>query len=95
MIRTYKNEETRAIAEEGGITKQMLRILPKHLHMKARIRLAALDACIRLESLAVYPGLDLKKISDFYQMRINDTYRIRFFWDGKDSFNVEIGDFHK
>lgn len=29
-----------------------------------------------------------------HYIRINDTYRIRFTWAGKDADNVEIGDFH-
>lgn len=95
MIKGYKNEETRLIAEGGRVTKRMLRILPRELHEKARIKLAVLDAVESLEVLRAYPGLDLKTFGGIYQMRINDTYRIRFTWDGKEADNVEIGDFHQ
>jgi proteic killer suppression protein len=94
VIKGYKNAETRLIAERGKVTKRVLRILPRELHDKARIKLAALDAAENLEVLRAYPGLDLKTFAGMYQMRINDTYRIRFTWDGKDADNVEIGDFH-
>lgn len=94
MIKGYKNVETRAIAEGARVSKQMLRVLPRQLHEKARVKLAVLDAAQSLEVLRVYLGLDLKTFQGFYQMRINDTYRIRFIWDGTDADLVEIGDFH-
>ena len=95
MIKGYKNEETRLIAEGGRVTKRMLCILPRELHEKARIKLAVLDAPENLAVLRAYPGLDLKTFGGIYQIRINDTYRIRFTWDGKDADTVEIGDFHQ
>jgi proteic killer suppression protein len=94
VIKGYTNEETRLIAERGKVTKKVLRILPRELHEKARIKLAVLDAAESLDVLRVYPGLDLKTFGGRYQIRINDTYRIRFTWDGKDADNVAIGDFH-
>ena len=94
MIIGYKNEETRLIAERGKVTKRMLRLLPRELHEKARVKLAVLDAADSLEVLRVYPGLDLKTFGGRYQIRINDTYRIRFTWDGNNADDIEIGDFH-
>ena len=74
------------IAENGILTKKVLRKLLKHLHHKARTKLAILDAIVSLEILINYPGLDFKMI--------NNTYRIRFPWDTKNVDNVDIGDFH-
>jgi plasmid maintenance system killer protein len=78
----------------GEEPKKVIRLLPRELHEKARIKLAALDAAESLDVLRGYPGLDLKTFEGICQIRINDTYRIRFTWDGTDADDVDIGDFH-
>jgi len=96
-IKSYKNSETRDIAESVA-SKTSRRLLPVELHSAARRRLATLDAMTSLSELAIFRGWRLELLKGDrmgqYSIRINDQYRICFSWDGIDAENVEVTDYH-
>jgi len=57
-----------------------------------------LDAAIRLDDLAVLPANRLEKLrgdrKGQYSIRINDQWRICFYFSNSEAFNVEITDYH-
>jgi proteic killer suppression protein len=96
-IRSYRNIGTRDVAESIN-SKEARRILPLMLHAAARRRLAVIDAMTSLSELATFPGWRLESLKGDrlgqYSVRINDQYRVCFWWDGVDADEVEITDYH-
>lgn len=68
------------------------------LHEKARIKLARLHAAESLLDLGTLPGNRLEKLKGDrrgqYSIRINDQYRIYFYWFNDAAEKVEIVDYH-
>jgi proteic killer suppression protein len=79
-------------------TKPAMRLLPVHLHDKARIKLARLHAADALDDLSSLPGNRLEKLhgdrAGQHSIRLNDQYRICFTWSPVGADNVEIVDYH-
>lgn len=96
-IKSFRNKATEEIAL-GGKSKQTRRILPGELHFAAYRKLILLDNATTLQTLAAWPGLRFEKLSgdrkDSYSIRINDRFRICFYWDGANATLVEIVDYH-
>lgn len=96
-IRSYRDRGTRDIAA-GTNSKAARRILPAALHEVARRRLAFLSAVESLQDLLARPGLKLHALGGDrggqYAIRINDQYRVCFFWVAGDADEVEITDYH-
>ena len=61
------------------------------------MRISILNAADSLLGLAL-PGFRLEKLkgdrAGMYSIRINQQYRICFFWDGSNASEVEIVDYH-
>lgn len=82
----------------GRVTKEALKILPKHLHQKAQVKLARLGAVssfydlkeIRGNRFEILKGDRLGQCS----IRVNDKYRICFRWVNENAVDVEIVDYH-
>jgi proteic killer suppression protein len=95
----FANAATEAIFN-GESTKASRRLIPAHLVTIARRKLVAVAAAKRLDDLAALPQNRLEKLSERgragqYSIRINDQYRICFFWDPKVGASaVEIVDYH-
>jgi proteic killer suppression protein len=96
-IRNFANRATEDI-NYARQTKAALRLLPRLLHEKARVKLARLHAAERLEDLAGLPGSRLEKLvgdrAGQYSVRVNDRYRICFEWISQSAERVEIVDYH-
>jgi toxin HigB-1 len=96
-IVSFRNQATEDI-NDGRRTKAALRLLPAHLHEKARVRLARVHAAGTLEDLAGLPGNRFEKLSGNragqYSIRLNDQYRICFRWLEHEAEAVEIVDYH-
>lgn len=96
-IRSFRDQASEDICE-GKASKKARSCLPSGLHLKARIRLAALAAATSLSDLRELKGnrLETEKgdRAGQHSVRINDQYRICFRWDRGDAYEVEIVDYH-
>lgn len=94
----FRNIATEDISY-NRLTRAALRLLPKTLHEKARIKLARLGAASSLQDLQELRGnrLEMLKGDRKGQMsiRINDQYRICFVWKNDNALDVEIVDYHR
>jgi len=96
-IRSYHDRGTRDIAF-GINSKAARQKLPVDLHDPARRRLAFLAAAQSLDDLRAWRGLNLHVLTGDrrgqHAIRINDQYRICFYWIKTDADDVEITDYH-
>lgn len=72
--------------------------LPSELRRRAKDKLDALDAAVRIEDLRLPPSNRLEALKHDrkgqWSMRINDQWRVCFRFEGGDAFDVEITDYH-
>lgn len=94
MIKSFGSKETEKIWE--GIRSKKL---PNDIQQIGRRKLRMINNSIDLEDLQIPPANRLEKLSgkfkDYYSIRINDQWRIRFKWLEGHSHEVEIIDYHK
>jgi proteic killer suppression protein len=90
MIQSFKQNGTEDIF--NGINS------PENLWKIAARRLDQLDSISALQELRIPPGNQLEKLGGDrkgqYSIRINDQYRICFFWTKQGPDQVEIVDYH-
>jgi len=64
----------------------------------AQRKLLLLDAAEQLDDLLVPPGSRLERLAGDsmgqHSIRINDLWRICFYWNKRDAYAVEILDYH-
>ena len=93
MIKSFSSKETEKIWDGLRSTK-----LPNTIQEIARRKLRMLNNSIDLKDLTIPPSNRLEKLkgglSEFYSIRINDQWRIKFKWINGHSYNVEIIDYH-
>lgn len=93
MIKSFKCSETEKIWE-GTMSKK----LPHDIQQIARRKLRMLNNANVLNDLKIPPANRLEPLKGQrigqFSIRINNQWRICFFWDDKDAFNVEIIDYH-
>lgn len=81
-----------------GIDSKRTRQFPVELHAKARRLLDQLNAAPVLEFMKIPPGNRLEKLTGdlkgFFSIRINDQWRIIFYWQQADAHDVDIIDYH-
>lgn len=74
------------------------RTCPENIWKIAARKLDQLDSVSVLQELRISPGNRLEALSgkqkDQYSIRINDQYRICFFWTKQGPDQVEIMDYH-
>jgi len=72
--------------------------LPQDVQRSAQRKLKQIHAAATLDFLRVPPGNRLELLTgnraDQWSVRINDQWRICFRWDGGNSHDVEIVDYH-
>jgi toxin HigB-1 len=92
MIRSFKCPDTEALAK-GTRVKRF-----GNMQTVARRKLRQLEIAGRLDDLRVPPGNHLESLkgdrSGQYSIRINDQWRICFFWNEEWAEAVEIVDYH-
>lgn len=93
MILSFKDKEAEVLFRTRRASK---RLAP---YAKAALRkLDQLDVVDDVNELRIPPGNELKRLhgraGGLFQMRIDNTHRIRFRWEGKAAYDVEVGDFH-
>jgi proteic killer suppression protein len=93
MIRSFKCKET-----EKLFHRERSRNLPNDVQRKALRKLRMLNRAADLQDLNVPPGNRLEALKgsrrENYSIRINEQFRICFKWHEKDSYDVEIVDYH-
>ena len=93
MIETFGDRKTAAVFQ-GQTPKGF----PSDIANVARRKLRAVDAAVRLDDMRVPPGNHLEALSGDregqHSIRINDQWRICFFWTGSAAREVEIVDYH-
>jgi addiction module HigA family antidote len=97
MIRTFKHTGVEDIFN-GINSPTARRICPQNLWKIAVRRLDLLDSVSALQELRIPPGNRLEALGGDrkgqYIIRINNQYRICFFWTEQGPDQVEIVDYH-
>lgn len=97
-IKGFKDKASEDIANEVR-SKKALKLLPQELHDIAYRRLVFLDNAARLTDLQEWRSLHLEKLKGDRKgqlsIRINDQYRICFYWKNNNAHEIEIVDYHK
>ena len=97
MIRTFKHTGVEDIFN-GINSPNARRICPQNLWKIAVRRLDLLDSVSALQELRIPPGNRLEALDGDrkgqYSIRINNQYRICFFWTEQGPDQVEIVDYH-
>lgn len=92
MIRSFKYEETRKLAEGKRVPGF------RAIEAQARRKLYQLHLARSVTDLAIPPGNRLEKLrgnrEGQWSVRINDKWRICFEWENDSAINVEIVDYH-
>jgi proteic killer suppression protein len=93
VLRSFRDKETEAVWQRRRVPK-----LDLPLQRAAWRKLAMLDAAETLSDLRVPPGNRLEKLAGDragqYSIRINQQWRICFWWTGAGPEDVEITDYH-
>lgn len=91
MIETFADKETARIF--GG---EVSRKLPAAIQEGARETLVLLASIGRIEDLWAFPSLKAKKVGKGWSLRVNDQWRITFFWNPVTAAatQVRIEDYH-
>lgn len=97
VICSFRNRGTENVFD-GADTATARRVCPPALWPIARRKLDQLNRVQTLRELAVPPGNRLERLrgdrKGQHSIRINDQYRVCFFWEGGDAHEVEIADYH-
>jgi len=97
MIQSFKDTGAEDIFN-GANTKPARKTCPETLWRVATRKLDQLDSIISLPELKIPPGNRLEALfgdrQGQYSIRINDQYRICFFWTENGPDEVEIVDYH-
>ncbi len=98
MIRSFKDEASKNIFD-GRNTLKARKLLNPPFWNIARRKLDMLDSAKRLEDLKMPPGNRLEPLKGEYKgaysIRINDQWRIIFYWNEGQVENVQIIDYHR
>jgi proteic killer suppression protein len=93
MIRSFRDRET-----EKDFLRERIRKLGPDVQRMAQRKLALLDAAESRRDLRVSPGNRLEKLSGDrdgqHSIRVNDQWRICFWWREGDALDVELTDYH-
>ena len=88
MIKTFKDKYTQMLFARKRVLKW------QHIEKSAYKALQYLNRAESLQDLAVFSGLGLEKLLGDHQgqwsIRINQQYRICFWWKNGNAYEVEI-----
>ena len=92
MLR-FKNKDTQHIFQGHPVWR-----LPTDIQRRARMRLQRVVAAIALSDLRLPPSHRLKALSGDrkgqHSIRINDQWRVCFYWTEQGAMEIEITDYH-
>lgn len=93
VIRSFRDGDVRRLFE-----RQRVRRWAPTLQRRALRKLRMLDAAVRLDDLRVPPGNRLERLrgdrAGQYSIRVNDQWRLCFYWRSGDAYDVEMVDYH-
>ncbi|MBT3384044.1 MAG: plasmid maintenance system killer family protein [Prolixibacteraceae bacterium] len=93
MIKSFQSKETEKVWFGKYSTK-----LPKEIQQFARRKLKMLNNSVNLIDLRIPLSNSLEKLrgnlKKFYNIRINQKWRIIFNWKNGNAFKVKIVDYH-
>ena len=93
MIISFGSKETKKIWDG-----ERIKGLPLDLQEIARRKLRMLNNSQNIADLLIPPSNRLEKLKgklkDYYSIRINDQFRIVFWWESGNASEVEIMDYH-
>lgn len=93
MIRSFADRETAKIWQ-GRLSRK----LPQEIQGVARRKLRMLNNATNVTDLRVPPGNRLELLrgdrAGQHSIRVNDQWRICFYWQDDDAHDVEITDYH-
>ena len=93
MIKSFADKDT-----ERLFWGRKSKAVPPQLRERAEAKLRVLDAATNMEDLRVPPGNHLEKLRGYregqWSIRINQQYRLCFFYEGGDAHDVEVVDYH-
>jgi proteic killer suppression protein len=93
MIKSFKCKKT-----EKVYLRKTVKAFPENLLVRARRKLLMINASSSLKDLEIPPANRLEKLTGdregAYSIRINDQWRICFYFKNGDAFDVEIVDYH-
>ena len=96
MIIDFGNKLAQDLIEENG--SKEVRRFPAELIRNARKKLNMVHAAVIVDDLRFPPGNRLEKLkgnlSEFYSIRINDQWRIRFIFKDRNAYKVYVEDYH-
>jgi len=97
VIRSFKNQGTEDVFD-GNNSKEARKLCPRSQWKIAARKLEQIDSVTSFDDLKVPPGNRLEALSGDrkgqYSIRINNQYRVCFFWHDGNADNVEIVDYH-
>ena len=92
MIRSFRDVKTGTLFNDLEVPRL------RSIERVARRKLLYLHQARRLEDLRVPPGNRFEALKGErrgqYSIRINDQWRICFYWKNGDAYDVEITDYH-
>ena len=92
MIKSFSDKEA-----EKLFNRERSRKVPQDIQAITRRKLEMIHAAGSLQDLRNPPSNHLEKLKDLknkYSIRINDQWRICFYWNDGEALNVEIVDYH-
>ena len=93
MIKSFRNKDTRAIAERRRVGRFSLSV-----QRRTQQKLMILNNARDLNDLRVPPSNRLEALTGDrkgqYSIRVNDQWRLCFVWRHGDAYQVELVDYH-
>ncbi|GMO63646.1 MAG: type II toxin-antitoxin system RelE/ParE family toxin [Treponemataceae bacterium] len=93
MIKSFKDKEAEKIFTGIVSTK-----LPQDIQVRAFNKLTSIHAANSIDDLKIPPSNHLEALKGDrrgqYSIRINDKFRICFYWNRNNAENIEIVDYH-
>ena len=93
MIKSFKSKEAEKIFNREYSLK-----IPSDIQRTALRKLLMINAAAAINDLRIPPANHLEQLKGVrrgqYSIRINDQWRICFFWLSGDAYKIEIEDYH-
>jgi len=92
MIQSFADKQTKKI-----FYNQFSHKFPVEIQHIVKRKLNMIDASHNLKDLKIPPANHLKRLHgtpNTYSIRVNDQYRLIFFWENNHAYQVQLIDYH-